>query len=322
MKTVRKKASSNNPAAPKALIVVGPTASGKSALAVELARTFKGEIISADSRQVYSGLDIGTGKVTKREMRGIPHHLLDVASARSVFSADNFARAAHAATADIQMRGKLPIIAGGTGFYIDVLTGRITPSPVKPDPAFRKHLSQKTAAQLFTLLKKRDPARAKHMDTQSERNNKVRLIRALEIASSKLRLHQGPALAPRAKAGPLEDVLWVGIMPDLIALDLKIKKRLSERLRKGMIAEAKRLHAGGLTYKRMSELGLEYRYLALLLQGALSRSEFESQLYSAIRRYARKQIGYWKRNKEIKWFKPAQSRHIARQVMEWLQTKT
>ena len=162
----------------KVLAIVGPTASGKSALAVRLARRFGGEIISADSRQVYRGLDIGTGKITKREMYGIPHHLLDVADPRQQYSAGVYAKAAQKIVRYIVQKNKLPIIVGGTGFYIDAALGTIVLPEVPPNQKLRKELTKKTSGQLFTMLQKLDPSRAKAIDRQ----NPVRLIRAIEIA--------------------------------------------------------------------------------------------------------------------------------------------
>jgi tRNA dimethylallyltransferase len=283
------------------IVIVGPTASGKTALAIDIARTVGGEVISADSRQVYRGLDIGTGKVTKREMRGVPHHLLDVASPRSVYTAHRFVRDATKAIRDIHRRGKIPVVAGGTGFYIDALLGRVGIADVPRNTALRGRLSKKTVAQLFTLLQKQDPARASQMDTPSERNNKVRLIRALEIAST-----------PRRRLGVDADVqrhstdtrtIWIGIAPDSVTLQKKIRTRLIARLHAGMVAEARRLHAEGLSWKRMESLGLEYRYLARLLQGKISRDEFDTQLFHEICAYAKRQETYWKRNKEIRWLR-------------------
>jgi len=281
----------------KILIVVGPTASGKSSLAVQLARALCGEIVSADSRQVYKGLNIGTGKVTKKEMDGVPHHLLDVCSPKSFFSAGDYAKQARSVIADIGLRGKLPIIVGGTGFYIDALIGRIPLPDVPPNAKLRTMLSKKSTAQLFALLGKRDPSRAASMDTPSERNNKVRLIRALEIAHSLGKV-------PIMEVGPPYDALWVGIVPNDKALRENINTRLTQRISAGMIREAQKLHKAGLSYKRMEELGLEYRSLAKLLQKKITRVEFANGLERDIWRYARKQIGYWKRNKNIKWFDP------------------
>lgn len=294
----------------KVLVIVGPTASGKSALGVALAKRFNGEVISADSRQVYTGLDIGTGKITRREMQGVRHHLLSVASPHKVFSAGDFVRRGTKAIAEITARGKLPIIVGGTGFYIDALLGRIPLPDVAPHAALRKRLNRLTAAALFTMLKKKNPARAKAMDTPSERNNKVRLIRALEIAEAKK-----PASKPHAVA---YGARWIGIDPALPILEKKILQRLRDRVASGMVREAKRLHAGGLSYKRMEALGLEYRSLARLLKGEIDREQFEDELYRDIRRYAKKQRSYWKRNAEIVWYQQPSVSAIGRMVAAWL----
>lgn len=297
---------------PKVLAIVGPTASGKSALGVVLAKKFRGEIISADSRQVYRGFDIGTGKITKREMQGVPHHLLDIASPKTVFTAHDFLQRGHVAIEKIARRGHLPIVVGGTGFYIDTLLGTVALSDVSPNRELRKRFENTPADELFALLQKADPARARHMNTQSERSNRVRLVRALEIAAAKLR----PAQI--GKNRPPYDVLWVGIMPPFKELEAKIQTRLKARIRRGMIAEAKHLHAEGLSYKRMEALGLEYRALARLLQKKISRSEFEEELYRDIRAYAKRQITYWKRNKKIRWFDPANTNEIERLTNAWL----
>lgn len=294
----------------KVLIIVGPTASGKSALGVKLARKFNGEIISADSRQVYTGLTIGTGKIAKKEMRGVRHHLLDVASPKKNFGAGEFVKHGRRAIEEIASRGKLPIIVGGTGFYIDALVGRLTLPDAPPDPAFRKRIHKTTTVALFTLLKKLDPERAATMSSPSERNNRVRLIRAIEIARA---LGKNPK---PSKSSPY-DCLWVGIAPSDADLKKRIYTRLSTRLKAGMVAEARRLHAGGLSYTRMRELGLEYRSLARFLEKEIDRTTLEKELQSDIWRYARKQLGYWKRNKDIHWQKPTDKR-IGRHVRAWL----
>ena len=295
----------------KVLVLVGPTASGKSALAVHLAKKLNGEIISADSRQVYKGLDIGTGKVTKNEMGGVPHHLLDVATPKKVFNADDFSKLAGAKISEISGRGKLPIIVGGTGFYIDALVGRIALTAVAPNSVLRKKLESKSVTQLYSMIEKLDPKRAMTLSTPSERNNKVRLIRAIEIASSKT-----PIFTPRVTLGL--DALWVGICPSDAILRKSINTRLSERLHAGMITEARRLHSAGLSYKRMNELGLEYRSLALFLQKKITRAELEAELQGAIWKYAKRQITYWKRNKDIKWFDPKGATNIEKRVRTWL----
>lgn len=273
---------------PKVIAIVGPTASGKTGLGIYLAQKLKGEVISADSRQVYKGLNIGTGKVTKKEMAGIKHHLLDVASPKKQFTVDHFVKAATRATTTIYRSGSIPIIVGGTGLYVDMLLGRMSYAEVPPNPTLRASLEKKSVLQLFAQLKKLDPARAKTIEPQHKR----RLIRAIEIAKA---LGKNPLPSPEPKYA----VLWLGLNPK--NLQKNISKRLHARLKAGMIAEAKRLHKAGLSYKRMEELGLEYRCLARLLQKKLTQTEFEAQLEREINRYAKRQGKWFKRNKDINW---------------------
>ncbi len=301
----------------KVLIILGPTASGKSALGVRLARKFEGEIISADSRQVYKGLNIGNGKITRKEMRGVPHHLLDVADPKKQFTVANFLILTNQAIAKIVKNGKLPIVVGGSGFYIDAIAGTISLPEVPPNPKLRIRLAKKTNTALFKLLRKKDPKRARSIDPQ----NKLRLIRALEIVEA---LGQVPPVKHRVFN---KKFVWVGLMRD--DLDQRIKKRLTKRL-DGMIREARLLHKNGLSYKRMHELGLEYRYLALYLQGKLDKSSMFEKLNTEIRRYSKRQMTWFSakeggsaspgggkrraRNKKIKWFKPSEYKAIERYV--------
>ena len=304
----------------KVLVIVGPTSSGKSALAVELARKFGGEVISADSRQVYRGLDIGTGKITKREMRGIRHHLLDVVSPKKTFTAHDFLVRGRKVIATTLRRGLLPIIAGGTGFYIDTLMGRVTLPNVPANPKLRAQLEKKTATELLALLKKRNPHRAKTIEPY----NKRRLIRAVEIAEMFGAVSRNNDL--RSRYGNINDfvnrykVLWIGVSPKMKMLERQITIRLFARISRGMVAEAKRLHTRGLSYKRMEALGLEYRSLARLLQGKVSRREFEEEIFREIRRYAKRQMTYWRRNKEITWFNPNRKSNILKHVKRWIRS--
>ena len=271
----------------KILVIVGPTSSGKSALGVELAKKFNGELISADSRQVYEGLNVGTGKITKKEMRGIPHYLLDVTSPKKIFTAHDFVQKARAAIDDITARGKLPIVVGGTGFYIDALVGRIVLPDVPIDKKLRAKLEKKSTKELFGILKKKDYRRAKNIDP----NNKRRLVRALEIAYALGR-------SPRPMEDrPLYDTLWLGLRMPENSLARKIRARLLVRMKSGMVVEAKQLHKKGLSYKRMESLGLEYRSLARFLHGEITRAQMIEELNIAIRQYAKRQITYWKRKK-------------------------
>ncbi len=280
----------------KILVIVGPTASGKSGLAVRLAKKFGGEIISADSRQVYKNLDIGTGKITKKEMQGVPHHLLDVVDPRKQFSVSEYKKLAVKKIEKI----KLPIIVGGTGFYIDAVARRTDFPDIPPNKKLRNKLNKKTEAELFKMLQKKDPRRAKNID----RYNKVRLIRALEIVGAL-------GGVPKLKLKKNKNFIYIGLRP--IDLKKRIKIRLLKRL-SGMIKEAEKLRRNGLSYKRMHELGLEYRFLALYLKGRLSKKEFVERLNTAIDQYAKRQMTWFKRNKEIVWFEPEEYEKIERYV--------
>jgi len=275
---------------PKVIAVVGPTASGKTSLGIFLAQRVGGEVISADSRQVYTGLDIGTGKVTKAETKGIPHHLIDVVSPKKQFTVDDFVKKAEKAHSNILQNDRMTIVVGGTGLYVDVFVGRMSYPNVPPNPKLRQQLDTKDARALFTLLQKLDPERAATI----EQGNKRRLIRAIEIAKA---IGKSPPPNPT----PKYDVLWLGLNPGKDKLATNIRKRLKARLKVGMVAEAKRLHKAGVSYKRMDELGLEYRYLSALLQHKLSKKEFETELERAIQKYAKRQLTWFKRNKNIHW---------------------
>ncbi len=291
----------------KVLVIVGPTSSGKSALAVALAKKFNGEVISADSRQVYRGLNIGTGKITRKEMKGVRHHLLDIADPKKTFTAHDFIKQGRTAIADIAGRGKLPIIAGGTGFYIDALLGRITLPDVPANKKLRALLEKKTAAQLFTSLRKKDPHRAQTIDA----HNKMRLVRALEIATA-----LGKSPTPHIES-PF-DALWTGIEVPRKQLERKIHERLRARIEHGMLAEAGSLHSAALSYKRMESLGLEYRSLARFLQKRITQAQLIAELDIAIHQYAKRQITYWKRNKDIRW-STSKSGSIHKRITTWLQ---
>ncbi len=279
----------------RVLVIVGPTASGKSELAVRLARKLGGEIISADSRQVYKGLNIGTGKVTKREMHGIPHHLLDVADPKKQFNVSDFVSQARQTLKAIEAHKALPIVVGGTGLYIDTLTGKISIPEVPPNKLLRKKLEKLDKEKLFKLLKKKDPMRAKTID----KDNKVRLVRALEIVEALGHVPTPTTLS--ANSRELENrFVYVGLKPK--DLDKRIYKRLVKRI-PGMIREAKQLlKQKRLSYRRMQELGLEYRYLALYLQNRINKNELVEKLNVEIRQYAKRQMTWFKRNKKIKWF--------------------
>lgn len=287
---------------PKVIVVLGPTASGKSAMAVALAKRYGGEVVSADSRQVYRGMDVGTGKITEAEQKGIPHHLLDVASPRKSFGVARYQKIANRAINGIARRGRIPIICGGTGLYIDSLIYGFVFPEVKPDLFFRKKLAQKTAMELFAELQVLDPERAKHIDPKNPR----RLIRALEIVQAT----GGPV--PVLRRDPAYPALIIGIQVKDEVLRKKVARRLRRRLRQGMVREVKRLHSTGLSWQKLDELGLEYRYVSRYLQGILSRKEMEQILEKEIWRYAKRQMTWFKRDKNIHWIdRPADAVALA-----------
>lgn len=290
------------------LVIVGPTAVGKSDLAVKLARRYGGEIISADSRQVYKGLDIGTGKITKKEMGGVRHHLLDVANPKKQFSVVKFVELAEKAIEGIKSRHKIPIICGGTGFYIQALVDGVILPDVPPDPELRKKLSKKSLENLLIILKKLDPLRAKNIDQKNSR----RIIRAIEIATS---LGQVPQVQ---KIPSPYTPLFIGVRIDREELKKKIKSRLDKRLKKGMVEEVKNLHKRGLSWKRMNELGLEYRYVAFYLQKKITLEKMREKLATEIRRYAKRQMTWFKRDKRIKWFQLNETRKIEKEIRKFL----
>ncbi len=275
----------------KIVVIVGPTASGKSALAIKLARRIGGEILSADSRQVYRGMDIGTGKVTEREQKLVPHHLLDIASPTRQFTVAAFVRRAREALAGIFRRSKTPIVVGGTGLYIDALLGNWTIPMVPPNPVLRKRLDRQSADQLFDMLRKKDPTRAAAID----RHNPRRLIRALEIIEA-----TGKPVPPLAiTPDPEYDIEWIGLNPKNLAH--RIEKRLDERLTHGMVAEVKKLHTRGVSWKRLERFGLEYKWIALFLQKKITKEQLRTNLLRDIIRYSKRQMTWFKRNPHIHW---------------------
>ena len=278
---------------PKIIVIVGPTASGKSAFAVKIAKKFHGEIISADSRQVYKGMDIGTGKVTKKEMAKIPHYLLDVANPKKQFTVAQYKRLAERAIKKIIANKKIPIICGGTGFYIQTITDNIAIPEVKPDTKLRAELEKKSTKELFNQLKKLDPRRTKNIDG----NNRRRLIRALEI------IIKSGKKVPLLKSEPKYETLFIGVRRKTKELKELIKIRLLRRLKQGMVKEVINLKKSGLSWKRLEDFGLEYRYVAYYLQNKLSYNEMVAKLQKETEHYAKRQMTWFSKNKKIHWVK-------------------
>lgn len=289
----------SSPHRPKVIVILGPTAIGKTSLSVKLAKEVDGEIVSADSRQVYTELDIGSGKITAEEMEGVPHHLLDVADPKEVFTAADFVKYGRKSIEDIVSRGRAPIIVGGTGFYIDALVGRVQLADVPPNTELRSMLRSKTLTELQEMLAELDPDVYERMDTE----NPVRLIRGIEIATALGKVEE-------KEAEELYDILWIGLTLPQDELKERIQTRLTMRLQEGMLAEAQTLHAHGLSYERMEELGLEYRYMARQLQGNITFNEMREELEKEIIKYAKRQRQWFKKNEDIEWFSPKETEKV------------
>lgn len=312
-----------NSVLPKIIVIVGPTASGKSDLAVRLAQRFNGEIVSADSRQVYKGMDVGSGKITIAEMHGIPHHLLNVASPSRKFTVEKYKKLATKVIADIikrhQTDGGVPIICGGTGFYIDALVDGVEFPNVPPNQKLRTSLAkigQKNPAKLLSILKKLDPTRAKNIDPHNLR----RIIRAIEIAKA---LGTVPSLTKKsARKNTIYDPLFIGINPDSKILRTKIRARLLDRLEnQGMVEEVQNLHTNGLSWKRLEEFGLEYRFIALFLQKKITREQMIERLTFESWHYAKRQLTWFHRNTRIQWFTSGKNPRISKAVKHFLTQK-
>lgn len=270
------------------IVILGPTASGKSALGVKLAKQFHGVILSADSRQVYRGMGIGTAKIAKREMRGVPHFLIDIASPKQIFTVAQFQQAAQRVLSSIPTTTPV-FIVGGSPFYLEAI---INPRPfpnVKPNPKLRQRWDKKSTAGLLSMLKKRDPRRAAGLDPYNRR----RIIRALEIVHS---LGRVPA---RRRALPLS-TLKLGISPPRHELYRRIDQRIDQRVH-GMLKEIRRLRRSGLSWKRLDSFGLEYRWIARILQRKISRHDGVARLKTDSHAFARRQLTWWQRDQTIRW---------------------
>lgn len=294
---------------PKITVLLGPTASGKSDVAIKLAQEFNGEIISADSRQVYRGMNIGSGKVTEAEQKIAIHHMLDIADPNDEFNVSHFKKSAEKIIKDILKREKLPIICGGTGFWIKAIVDNVQLPEVKPDKKLRNFLSNKSIEELFKMLKKLDPERAENIDPK----NKVRLIRAIEICET---LGTVPKITTDSKESKQYDFLQIGIDVSKEILNEKIKKRLEQRFKEGMIEEVQNLNKNGVSWERLEYFGLEYRWIARYLQNKVSLLEMKEKLYFDIIHYAKRQMTWFKKDKRILWLK--NYREIKKEIIQFL----
>ncbi len=273
---------------PKLIAVVGTNASGKSGLGVTLAERYGGEIVSADSRQVFRGLDLGSGKITPAETRGVPHHLIDVCAPGDFFSMHDFQRLAYEAIDGILARGRLPFLVGGTGLYVASVTEGYVMSDAAPDLEYRDHLETFSTPELYDMLVKAVP------DIDIERNNRNRVMRVLE------KLHAGDDHVPHNR--PRYDTLKLGVTWDRETLRARIDERLERRLEQGMVEEVRGLMDQGVSTAFLYKLGLEYRFIAQYLTGEIPRYEdMVEQLGNAIKKFAKRQMTWFRRDRDILW---------------------
>ena len=273
---------------PKIVAVVGTNASGKSALGIRLAKQFEGEIISADSRQVFRGLDLGSGKVTTEEMQGVPHYLIDVREPGEFFSMADFQKMSYEKIEEIRARKHLPMIVGGTGLYVDSVLDGYQLSDQEPDLAYRAELEKLTTPALYAKLVTLVP------DVNVEKNNRNRVMRMLE------RIHDGDNAVPSKQAR--YDSLRLGVSWERDVLAKRIDERIRMRLEQGMIEEVQGLLDSGVSRDFLLGLGLEYRYITQYLIGEIpDRDDMLAELAHAIKKFAKRQMTWFRRNPDIIW---------------------
>ena len=271
----------------KLIAVMGTNASGKSGLGIELAARYGGEVVSADSRQVFRGLDLGSGKITPEETKGVPHHLIDVCEPGEFFSMADFQRLAYGAIDDILSRGKLPFLVGGTGLYVDAVIDGYELSEIEPDLELRAHLETFETPALYDMLKEKLP------DTNIDPKNRNRVMRALERLAAD-DYHPG-------RRSPRYEVLKLGVTWPREVLKQRIDERLERRLDQGMIDEVKGLMDAGVSTEFLTKLGLEYRYITEYLLGQWTYDQMLDELGRAIKRFAKRQMTWFRKEENLHW---------------------
>lgn len=274
----------------RGIIVTGPTASGKTRLAVSLARKFDGEVVSADSRQVYRGLDIGTGKDLGEYGEGdrkIPVHLIDVAGPMEEYNLARFLDDAWKAVAEIAERGRVPIVCGGSPLYVHALVAGYDLPDVEPDHRLRAEMEKLDLEKLVEVLERERPDFAAGF---GDKANKRRVIRAIEAG-------RFGGSAAEGRRNPRGDVAWLCLATQVRREDLwkRIEARLDERLNAGMIEEVEALRESGVSWERLDSLGLEYRFVSMFLKGDIPKREMREKLFIAIRRFAKRQETWFRK---------------------------
>lgn len=294
---------------PPLVVVVGPTASGKTSLSIELAEEFHGEIVSADSRQVYRGMDIGTAKAMPEELARVPHHLIDIAKPADTLTLAEYKERADRAIQHIQDRGLLPFLVGGTGLYVRAVVDNLEIPSVPPRPELRKELEKLDTASLAKRLKRTDPDAYESID----RKNPRRLIRAIEVSESEDASFEDL----KGAAEPKYDALLVGLKTDPGTLEIRIRRRLDEWLERGLLDEIRRLHdEERVPWERLDEFGLHYRAFAGHLHGDVGFDKAKERATKELIKYAKRQRTWFKRDKRIHWV--SDEDHAGVLVSDWL----
>ena len=277
-------------------VITGPTASGKTAKAVALARRIGGEIVSADSRQLYRGMDIGTGKALD-EYFGVPYHMVDICDAGYKYNLFDYLRDCKAALGDIAARGKAAVLCGGTGLYVESVLKGIELPPVPENAELRRSLEGKTLEELTEIL-----SQYKTLHNVTDVDTTKRAIRAIEICRY---YHDNPELKVKTQPHPVENAVVVGVEIDREARRERISRRLRARLECGMIDEVKRLLEHGVKPEDLMYYGLEYKFVTMYVTGQLSYKEMYRQLEIAIHQFAKRQMtwfrGMERRGIKINW---------------------
>ncbi len=284
---------------PFVLAIVGATASGKTWLGIEIAKNFNGEVVSADSMQIYKGLDIASAKPTKEEMQGIPHHLIDFLERDVSFSAADYVKLANEKIQDILRRGKLPIVVGGTGLYIDSLLENVKFSEVKSDENYRRELYNIAETQgndvLYRKLLDIDPAAAENIHM----NNVVRVVRALEVFHVTGRKFSELKAESKTQESPYNSLIIGLNCSDRNILYKRINQRVDEMLANGLVDEARNIWIKGDMKTAANAIG--YKELIPFFEGISPLNECVDKIKQETRRYAKRQLTWFRRNDRIEW---------------------
>ncbi|MBP9762193.1 tRNA (adenosine(37)-N6)-dimethylallyltransferase MiaA [Patescibacteria group bacterium] len=278
---------------PKIVSIVGPTSSGKTALSLELAKRFKGEIINADARQIYKGFIIGTGQPTKEEQADIPHHLFGFLAPDQIYSVTEWKAAALAAVRDVVARGKLPILVGGTGLYIQSLVDNYEPPQVPPQPELRAEMASRSLEQLIRRLEKADPEAATWVDLKNRR----RVERALEVVTT-----TGTSFKEQRLQGEsLVDAFLLGLQRSPEELRTRINAAIERMFADGWKEEVQKLHASGIPWDAPAMTSIGYRDVGEFIRGDVSYEEALDHIRAATWQYAKRQLTWFKKDQRIQW---------------------